>query len=198
VNMAFGQTIRFRTGSWALPRYGECGLRPNNPHTTEANDRENFALPVVRLTRAQPVVRPSLCAGSAGLGGNARNAQATSGRELPPRFADIAFMHRYRLALIECKSGTQETIPVRMSSISWSRRAPIRACASPRIWLHLANVWDKQEIIRPAVRNRAGRSTTCRILIACDPTRLAAAGNLPPLLLKTVLFQSLGEMKEPP
>ena len=70
---------------------------------------------------------------------------------------DVAFMHRYRLAIVECKSGAQEHDPG--ADVLHKLEAVVRQFRALLVNSYLAttssNVLDKEGQLRPAVRNRA-------------------------------------------
>lgn len=70
---------------------------------------------------------------------------------------DVAFMHQYRLAIVECKSGTQEHDPG--ADVLHKLEAVVRQFRALRVNSYLAttspNILDKDGMLRPGVRNRA-------------------------------------------
>lgn len=70
---------------------------------------------------------------------------------------DVAFMHQYRLAIVECKSGSQEHDPG--ADVLHKLEAVVRQFRALLVNSYLAttspNVLDKEGKLRPAVRNRA-------------------------------------------
>lgn len=105
---------------------------------------------------------------------------------------DIAFMHRYRLAVVECKSGAQEHDPG--ADVLHKLEAVVRQFRALLVTSYLAttspNVWDKDQAIRPTVRNRAA-IYDCRILDRHAIQQLALVPEPAPVL-RELLFQSLG------
>lgn len=103
---------------------------------------------------------------------------------------DIAFMHRYNLAIVECKSGSQEHDPG--ADVLHKLEAVVRQFLALRVTSYLAttspNVWDKSQDIRPAVRNRAS-IYGCRILDRHHIQRLAKTDE-PATILRELLFGS--------
>ncbi len=104
---------------------------------------------------------------------------------------DIAFMHRYRLAIVECKSGAQEHDPG--ADVLHKLEAVVRQFRALLVTSYLAttspNVWDKDQTISPTVRNRAA-IYDCRILDRHAIQRLALAPERTPVL-RELLFQTL-------
>lgn len=104
---------------------------------------------------------------------------------------DIAFLHRHNLAIVECKSGGQEHDPG--ADVLHKLEAVVRQFRALRVTSYLAttspNVWNKQQQIRPAVRNRAA-IYSCRILDRHCLQRLATAAA-PAELLRESLFAPL-------
>jgi hypothetical protein len=104
---------------------------------------------------------------------------------------DIAFLQRHNLAIVECKSGGQEHDPG--ADVLHKLEAVVRQFRALRVTSYLAttspNVWNKQQQIRPAVRNRAA-IYACRILDRHCLLRLATSAA-PAELLRESLFAPL-------
>ncbi len=105
---------------------------------------------------------------------------------------DIAFMHRHRLAIVECKSGAQEHDPG--ADVLHKLEAVVRQFRALLVTSYLAttspNVWDKSQSIRPAVRNRAA-IYACRIL-DCRAIQRLAVTEEPVAVLRELLFEHQG------
>jgi hypothetical protein len=114
---------------------------------------------------------------------------ARSGDPAPNDF-DVAFMHNYGLAMIECKSGAQEHDPG--SDILYKVEAVTRQFRALRVKSYLAttgtNVLDREKGIKAAIANRAA-IYNCRILTADDIRQLARQAEDADLVRRT-LFAS--------
>lgn len=101
---------------------------------------------------------------------------------------DVAFMHNYGLAMIECKSGAQEQDPG--SDILYKVEAVTRQFRALRVRSYLAttagHVLDKEGHIKSALRNRAD-IYNCRILTSAQVRALAVA-SADADFLRQVLF----------
>jgi hypothetical protein len=91
---------------------------------------------------------------------------------------DVAFMHDYRLCMIECKSGAQEHDPGaevlhKVEAVVRQFRAlGIRSCLATTS----SNVLGKDSKLRPAIRDRAD-IYQCRILVREEIQQLAQLPN---------------------
>lgn len=107
---------------------------------------------------------------------------------------DVAFMHDYGLAMIECKSGSQDHDPG--SDILYKVEAVTRQFRALRVRSYLAttgtNILDKDGHVKSSVTNRAA-IYNCRILTTSQIRTLAEAdGGAEVELIRRLLFNSTG------
>jgi hypothetical protein len=103
---------------------------------------------------------------------------------------DVAFMHNYRLAMIECKSGSQEHD--RGADVLYKVEAVIRQFRALGVRSYLSttadHVLDKEGRIKAALRNRA-EIYGCRILTTAELRQLAGKSDDADFVRQTIFGQ---------
>ncbi len=104
---------------------------------------------------------------------------------------DVAFMHEFGLAILECKSGSQEHDSG--GEILYKVEAVTRQFRALRVRSYLAttgtNIFDKHQNVKDSIKNRSS-IYNCRILTA-DQIRLLANPDISVQAIRGVLFNSV-------
>lgn len=102
------------------------------------------------------------------------------GEKAPLNEFDVAFMHKYGLVMVECKSGSQSHDSA--SDVLYKVEAVIRQFGALRVRSYLAttgsNILDRNGDIKPSVRDRAGLYD-CTIITRSTIQRLAKNADSP-------------------
>jgi hypothetical protein len=103
---------------------------------------------------------------------------------------DVAFMREYGLAMVECKSGSQDHDPG--SDILYKVEAVTRQFRALRVRSYLAttgsNVLDASGNLKTSVKNRAS-IYNCRIVTAAEIKQIANGGDTPDAI-RRLLFNA--------
>jgi len=104
---------------------------------------------------------------------------------------DVAFMREYGLAMVECKSGSQDHDPG--SDILYKVEAVTRQFRALRVRSYLAttgsNVLEKTGGLKRSVKNRAS-IYNCRIITTTEIKEIANAGDDTPDKIHELLFNA--------